>query len=520
MIIDLPPQQPVIAWHQIVEECLQNDHLTADVRVSSNSVTINTPPTLLQQACTLVKNNKKPHFVSKKTTLDNAGEALKFYFSTAVNQLADEKGITDQNSTFSQEAHTALNSLEQELKYYKSPLNKPTSQIIQYLDREALKALFFLKENLAHPSFDPTNPNNTSNNVDIAALPKTLVLSGGGMKGIGYVGAYKVLTEAGLLSQLNLVAGSSIGASTAAFIAAGMTPKMLQETSDETDYERLLTGHSSNPVISDSTFLNKMGYFDGTYAMDIVNQNLLLPITLFFRDLSLTDLQNQIDTLKENSSLTADDETLILNLRNSLLNPANQVPKTDNTSLSEDVLQADAPVFITFQDLDVLHKLKPSLFKSLTVTGFNKTKGVEVYFNVQNTPLMRIADALRISMSLPGIFQPVQDSQGDILEDGGIGSNTPSEVSNDPSTTLVCYFDPAGATSPLVLWCEETLSGNAQLKYDEKQDAKKIAAAGPNALDVYYGDLSTASFFASLEEIHAAELQAEVRMWEQLIARQ
>ena len=63
-------------------------------------------------------------------------------------------------------------------------------------------------------------------------------------------------------------------------------------------------------------------------------------------------------------------------------------------------------------------------------------------------------------------------------------------------------------------------SGNQNLQKDMNQDRRKIHDAGPNALDIYHGNLTTTSFTASAKEIHAAQLQAEVRMWEQLSLRQ
>lgn len=63
-----------------------------------------------------------------------------------------------------------------------------------------------------------------------------LVFEGGGVKGIGLVGAVSVLLEHGYLPQ-NL-AGSSAGAVTAALLAAGYTPSELKEEVLALDYGR------------------------------------------------------------------------------------------------------------------------------------------------------------------------------------------------------------------------------------------------------------------------------------------
>lgn len=63
-----------------------------------------------------------------------------------------------------------------------------------------------------------------------------LVLEGGGVKGIGLVGAYSVLHDAGY--QFHRVAGTSAGAIVGALIAAGMPPDRMQQVMREVDYGR------------------------------------------------------------------------------------------------------------------------------------------------------------------------------------------------------------------------------------------------------------------------------------------
>jgi NTE family protein len=63
-----------------------------------------------------------------------------------------------------------------------------------------------------------------------------LVLEGGGVKGVGLVGAYSVLIERGF--DIENVAGTSAGAITAAAIAAGFTPDELRELTLELDYRQ------------------------------------------------------------------------------------------------------------------------------------------------------------------------------------------------------------------------------------------------------------------------------------------
>ena len=61
-----------------------------------------------------------------------------------------------------------------------------------------------------------------------------LVLEGGGVKGIGIVGAYSVLHDAGY--RFHRIAGTSAGAIVGALIAAGMPPDEMQQVMRAVDY--------------------------------------------------------------------------------------------------------------------------------------------------------------------------------------------------------------------------------------------------------------------------------------------
>lgn len=72
----------------------------------------------------------------------------------------------------------------------------------------------------------------------VADLPVDLVFEGGGMKGIGLVGALAVLEEAGYVARRR--AGSSAGAIAAALHAAGYSAAELRELLLETDFRRFM----------------------------------------------------------------------------------------------------------------------------------------------------------------------------------------------------------------------------------------------------------------------------------------
>lgn len=66
---------------------------------------------------------------------------------------------------------------------------------------------------------------------------KNLVLKGGGVKGIAYVGALQLLEDKNLLSQLENVAGTSAGAITAALVALDYTAKEIHDIVFDLDFK-------------------------------------------------------------------------------------------------------------------------------------------------------------------------------------------------------------------------------------------------------------------------------------------
>jgi predicted acylesterase/phospholipase RssA len=145
---------------------------------------------------------------------------------------------------------------------------------------------------------------------------------------------------------------------------------------------------------------------------------------------------------------------------------------------------------------------------------------------------MDIAEAVRTSISLPLVFQPIKDMvTKDVLEDGGVGSNVPAEVfrGQPQEKTLVLGFDNNGRFNDIVSrgkvhqtvgWLPILLSGNLNLQKTSDADAQKLYNAGPNAMDVTHGALNTTSFMASNATIDAAERQAEIRAMETFSLRQ
>lgn len=80
----------------------------------------------------------------------------------------------------------------------------------------------------------------------------------------------------------------------------------------------------------------------------------------------------------------------------------------------------------TFADLEALKNKKG--FKSLYFMGTNLSTSFSEIFSAEHTPRICIADAARISMSIPLFFAAKRSIRGDVYVDGGVLDNYPVKL--------------------------------------------------------------------------------------------
>lgn len=80
----------------------------------------------------------------------------------------------------------------------------------------------------------------------------------------------------------------------------------------------------------------------------------------------------------------------------------------------------------TFADLEAMKASKQ--FKSLFLMGTNLSTRFSEIFSSEHTPRMCIADAVRISMSIPLFFAAKRNVRGDVYVDGGVLDNYPIKL--------------------------------------------------------------------------------------------
>jgi NTE family protein len=120
-------------------------------------------------------------------------------------------------------------------------------------------------------------------------LNADLVLEGGGVKGLGLVGAVRRLMRAGY--AFPRVAGTSAGAIVAAFLAAGAKEAQFGEIMERLEYPKVSDrGPPKIPLLSEGiSLLRDRGAYEGDYVHDFVRRELSELGVTTFRDLRVKD---------------------------------------------------------------------------------------------------------------------------------------------------------------------------------------------------------------------------------------
>ena len=80
----------------------------------------------------------------------------------------------------------------------------------------------------------------------------------------------------------------------------------------------------------------------------------------------------------------------------------------------------------TFADIEALKEKKN--FKSMYFIGTNLSTSFSEIFSAEHTPRICVADAVRISMSIPLFFAAKRSLRGDVYVDGGLINNYPVKL--------------------------------------------------------------------------------------------
>ncbi len=232
---------------------------------------------------------------------------------------------------------------------------------------------------------------------------RNLVFEGGGIKGLAYVGALEKSLEKNVFSFDNIqnIAGTSAGAITAVLVGLNYSINEIKSTLESVQFEEFLDSDFKESVLDLKKELNE----------NRPTINLLLTNFFFFKKA----------WYEFNHSFGLFPGVLF----------RDWIEEKINAKLGI----RDA----TFKDLEE-KILNGSNFKFIFLTGSNLITSKAEVFSHLHTPDMIIADAVRISMSLPILFYPhykfiknkknerVIDQNRDPYVDGGLLNNYPIRI--------------------------------------------------------------------------------------------
>lgn len=231
---------------------------------------------------------------------------------------------------------------------------------------------------------------------------KNLVLKGGGVRGIAYLGALEVLDKHGILASIERVAGTSVGAISALIISLFPSFKEIKAVADTLEY-RKIPSEGLKKEIKEENKKQVKQFLSNIRPLKVNLQSvkrLLLNYGWYSSDYIYHWLRKVI---------------------------ASQ-------------FAVKKPLY-TFADFinSSIHKDKQK-FKELYITGTDVSKRCGRVFSYETTPDMEVAYAIRISMSIPFFFESIpyrypSDKEDHFWADGGIMWDFPIGIFDTPKYT-------------------------------------------------------------------------------------
>ncbi len=228
---------------------------------------------------------------------------------------------------------------------------------------------------------------------------RNLVFSGGGILGVSYLGALDYLYGNNLLEHLGRTAGTSAGAIAACITSFHLPFENILEIANSLDYNKVPDKSDMNIPLPDSEeFLHN---FEAIFGDVSCLYRLITEYGWFSSEYFYKWLQGVIK------------------------NQFNHIKKPPYT-------------FLDFRN-PLLHN-NSRVFHDLYIVGSNLTTGTTQVFSYETTPLVEVAQAVRISMSVPLFFEAIKLDQTEIngnqtasiFCDGGLMNNYPLQLFDSP----------------------------------------------------------------------------------------
>jgi len=383
--------------------------------------------------------------------------------------------------------------------------------------------------------------------------PENLVFSGGGPRGLAYVGALAALenvNDTNLINGVKRVCGTSAGAITAALLACGFNSEKLSAFSEKTplnsllDFDdRLPTRHREfleseefNAILRDNTpekIPEKLAKVEGMHqfkkgvavagraAIDAVGhiQEIVDPETREekLRELSLKFMRfiHGIYSGEFVERVVDKTQEILIAINNCAIRGFCKGEKL-RIAIEQAIREETGIENCTFGELVGLIKKSPNRFKHLYLYGTNIHTGKPELFSSEEERCkdIIISDAIRISMSIPVVFQPhgvfykrerarIQSGEK-IYVDGGLLRNFPIRDFDDKRYLYSGISTKSGPHSDTHIFNRRTMG----FKFTEETNPQH----GPNNRPTLSSSLSgIAALYYSAEQ-HLCENQVDPRI--------
>src|SRR5580692_8130943 len=283
----------------------------------------------------------------------------------------------------------------------------------------------------------------------VPARPRVgLVLSGGGARGATHIGVLKMLDQ--LHVPIDVIAGTSMGAVVGGLYASGMSGDEIQKAMASLDWQAA------------------------------------------FRD---RPPRTELDYRRKE-----EDREFLVNLPVGLQGKKLVIPKglVQGQMLTETLRQLTLPV-AGISDFDLL----PTRFRAVAT-------------NLETGSKRIIADgdlttAMRASMSVPGLFAPVE-YRGELLVDGGLTDNLPIDIARSMGVDILIVVDAGFPLQPRKSLNSLPGITNQMLSILLRKDIERdLATLGPNDIVIspQLGDFSSYDFPETMKIVHAGAQAAQ-----------
>jgi NTE family protein len=277
-----------------------------------------------------------------------------------------------------------------------------------------------------------------------------LVFEGGGAKGMVFVGALQEFYKRG--HTPNRLLGTSAGAITAALVAAGYTvEEMLAALAEKENGKSVFNGFMAEPATFDDKTLDNgaiskfLKGFNVPYVPDFMEEKLEHALVHF---LAKKDVPRHFVSFVELGGWFSADNFLTWLESKLDSGELNGKPRNFSKMTLADFYQSTG--------------------KDLTLCATDTTEHMLLALNHNTAPQCPVVLAVRMSMSIPLLWQEVvwkkewglyrdQDISGHSIVDGGVLSNFPIELFLSDEPTVVALMGPKTSDNVLGMLIDETL---------------------------------------------------------------